>query len=470
MHRSMRPFFALALALSSLRCSPSPAPRDAATDAVVADIGTDVVARCNTDIDCSDGVFCNGVERCAPGLSSADARGCLPASPATPCLAGQMCSEAMRRCLTSCADADGDGHTDRSCGGDDCDDTDPHRFPGNAEVCAVVTGAGGTTLTRADGTHDPTHDEDCDATTVAGASSRDGDHDGDGFIDRACCNRDSSGGMHCGDDCADLAAVDGIPAAFMTHVDATNIHPSATESCDGVDSNCDGQIDEGLPRGTYYPDCDGDRYGDATATALGTACTPRQFSACNGHDAVTDNTDCDDAESRRHPGLPEVCGTVWDVGCMGADPFDRDGDHYDDRACGGTDCFDMDPALNPSTPETCNNADDNCNGLVDEGLAGCALVPCNDHGTATSMCDTSSGGCCCFEQTPLTTMVREHCQLTCACAFPTYGSATYQSSTCDGPEDCATGQVCCAGNAAAIGFRPSVCVAPGMCSGTVVVH
>ncbi|MDF1561509.1 MAG: MopE-related protein [Deltaproteobacteria bacterium] len=34
-----------------------------------------------------------------------------------------------------CTDADGDGHEDATCGGDDCDDGDPANFPGNPEVC-----------------------------------------------------------------------------------------------------------------------------------------------------------------------------------------------------------------------------------------------------------------------------------------------------------------------------------------------
>lgn len=36
----------------------------------------------------------------------------------------------------------------------------------------------------------------------------------------------------------------------------------------------------------------------------------------------------------------------------------------------GGDCDDNDPARNPSTVETCNGIDDDCDGLVDEGLAG----------------------------------------------------------------------------------------------------
>lgn len=86
---------------------------------------------CTTDADCSDHVYCNGVERCEG--SYAQAR-CVAAPVATPCMAGQTCDEAGQRCLTPRTDADGDGHNSQVTGGDDCDDNNVNRFPGNAET------------------------------------------------------------------------------------------------------------------------------------------------------------------------------------------------------------------------------------------------------------------------------------------------------------------------------------------------
>jgi len=59
-------------------------------------------------------------------------------------------------CVHKPIDRDGDGHADVACVsqfgrplGDDCDDNDPYRFPGRAEICDSMG-----------------HDEDCDATTI----------------------------------------------------------------------------------------------------------------------------------------------------------------------------------------------------------------------------------------------------------------------------------------------------------------
>jgi hypothetical protein len=317
MHRSFRLAFAVAATFLGGACTPAASHADAASgDLVPADAAdtaaTDGSIVCRRDLDCSDNVFCNGTEQCMPGAPGANANGCVAATSPSPCLAMQTCNEAMRRCDSPCdtgGDADHDGHSAMNCGGDDCDDADANRFPGNREVCAFDSAS----MTRIA----PTRDEDCNADTYADPASRDGDHDGDGFVDHACCNTDASGGMHCGDDCADIGSVAGMPASFGTTVAANNVHPSQTEVCNGVDDNCNGMIDEGLPLHDYYPDCDGDgagamTTGGAMTPALGSSCSAAQFARCMGHDAVPNNTDCDDAAANRHPGLTEVCNGVDD--------------------------------------------------------------------------------------------------------------------------------------------------------------
>ncbi len=278
--------------------------------------------QCTRDRDCSDDVFCNGVEVCAPG-AGADERGCRAATEPA-CLASQRCDERAAKCTTECeltGDADGDGARAAECGGDDCNDADGRRYPGNTEVCD-----------RED------HDEDCDPSTFG---YRDVDHDG--YPDALCCN-EGIDGMRCGNDCNDA-----LGAA----------HPSEAESCDTIDNDCDGTIDETVLE-TFHRDGDGDGFGaiDGETTL-----------ACAASDGFVANaTDCDDANANRNPGAPEVCDAL-DNDCDGAfdgPSEDDDADGFADYACGGDDCYDSDDPVaalyHPGAPETCNGWDRDCDG------------------------------------------------------------------------------------------------------------
>ena len=187
--------------------------------------------QCAADRDCSDGQFCNGIELCLPRSTNADERGCV-APNASPCQDSQTCDATNGTCVTRCElapDADADGHLAVACGGDDCDDSDPDRFPGNLEVC-----------------DDLMHDEDCSPTTFG-----DLDADSDGWYSAACCNVDGAGTLFCGDDCNDSEST---------------AHPSEAEACDGIDNDCDDAVDEGGR--VFYEDRDGDGFGSTAGVSV----------------------------------------------------------------------------------------------------------------------------------------------------------------------------------------------------------
>ncbi|MCB9627180.1 MAG: hypothetical protein H6725_07390 [Sandaracinaceae bacterium] len=328
----------------------------------VEDAGVPSDNMCERNLDCDDGLFCNGAERCAPANSSADERGCVVAE--APCLQGQTCIEASLSCRTTCSeteDADDDGHRAMVCGGDDCDDSDSGRFPGNTEVCDVDD-----------------RDEDCDPSTYGFR-----DLDGDGVGDAACCNAGTDGEPNCGRDCDDAAP---------------GVSPTGTEVCDGLDNDCDGTLDEGV-FATFYRDADGDGFGDPTVP-VAHACTEAHSDALNGFD-------CDDTDDTVRPGAAELCDGV-DNNCDGL--FERDLDHDghldpSSVCAGGTapldDCNDFRADTYAGAPELCDRVDNDCDGRIDERVDADATCSTNqvDAGFCISgscevaLCEAGAGDC-----------------------------------------------------------------------------
>lgn len=290
---------------------------------------------CTAHSECDDGVFCNGAERCIPGEPGADPRGCVLDDGA--CMPSQTCDEAAGRCVADCGaerDADGDGHESDQCGGDDCDDSDASRYPGNVEVC-------------------DDHDEDCVPATLAGT---DGDGDSDGYVSSACCGPVGDG-VECGPDCDDARA---------------DVHPGVADACGNGDEDCDGAIDED-PTLTVYPDADADGFGVSEGATMACFALP-------GYALRAD--DCDDARASVHPGGIELCNgrdddcnTMVDDAELGCDCTDGMR-----QPCGDTDVGDCsfgvqtciggrwgacDGEVAPRD-EVCGGGDEDCDGMTDE--------------------------------------------------------------------------------------------------------
>ena len=305
----------------------------------------------------------------------------------------EVCDEADNDCddsvdegvtTTYWADADADGYGDSDVPTEacelplgfsdvdaDCDDTDESVNPGAEEVVA-------------DGI-----DQDCDS---GDSCYTDGDEDGYGS------GTSTSTDLDCAD--AGEASVEGD----CDDSDA-DVNPGEDELCNGVDDDCDGDVDEddALDASTWYDDSDSDGYGDASASS----------SACDQPTGtVSDATDCDDSDADTYPGADEYCdghdddcdGDVDEDDAVDASTWyeDSDADGYGntastETACSApsgyvsddTDCDDTDADISPAGTEACNADDDDCDSTVDEGVLGTGS-DCPADSCATILADGSA--------------------------------------------------------------------------------
>ncbi|MCB9527026.1 MAG: hypothetical protein H6703_03725 [Myxococcales bacterium] len=130
------------------------------------------------------------------------------------------------------------------------------------------------------------------------------------------------------------------------------------EVCNGVDDDCDGQVDERVQN----------RCGD---------CGPEPAELCNGQD--------DDCDGRADEGALNACGGCGAVPAERCDGRDDDCDGRADEgalnACG---------ACGPVPAEVCNCEDDDCDNRIDEGGLGCPRCDCTP---AAEVCNGRDDDC-----------------------------------------------------------------------------
>ena len=236
----------------------------------------------------------------------------------------------------------------------DCNDQNAQVFPDATEVCNGK---------------DDDCDEAVDEDNALGCTThwQDGDLDTWGGATSACLCVAKPGWAAKGGDCDDAKPL---------------VNPAAIETCNGVDDDCDGQVDEAGANGCdkLYADKDADGFGPTTDSKC--LCGP------SGVWTALADGDCNDADGGIYPGALEVCDDKdnncngqLDEGVKTTFYIDNDKDGYgasfnSKDACtapagyvgSGGDCNDFNDAISPGAAETCNGIDDNCNGQADEGL------------------------------------------------------------------------------------------------------
>ncbi len=311
----------------------------------------------------------------------------------------------------SCCDGDDDGASSPACGGDDCDDTDPSRYPGAIESCDGV-------------------DNDCD-----------------GFVDEGA----DGAGASCG-------STDVGPCSFGSlQCDGSGLvceesNPPSGELCNGIDDDCDGDVDlsAGAPPADAVGTCSvppAPPSGATSPCAAGTLACSGGSVQCNGAvgpsslvDTCNVDANCDGLLTNQPDLQTDVancgsCGTNCLAGTVqsnwscvsGSCQFGscRAG-YYDNGGPGDAVAGDMKCGYACSffsSQELCNGLDDDCDGQFDNGI----VVPSTSAVCGASLAATA------FECT--TGVTRSCVGGGWQCTFP--------AGVCNAPGGCAsTVEIC----------------------------
>lgn len=205
-----------------------------------------------------------------------------------------------------------------------------------------------------------------------------------------------------------------IPVGYVLNTSDCNdanasINPNAMEICNTFDDDCDGLTNEGITFVTYFADVDGDGFGNPNNSQ--SACSPLP-------NYVTNSSDCNDANALVKPGVVELCNLIDDncngqvnEGLVFANYYlDTDLDGYGAGAAinsctpvfgnyvtNNSDCNNTNANIRPNATELCNGIDENCNNLIDDGLAFINYYIDSDGdgfgaGAATNSCSNLGAG------------------------------------------------------------------------------
>lgn len=182
------------------------------------------------------------------------------------------------------------------------------------------------------------------------------DNNCDGQIDE----NNPGGGKSCRESLQKGLCTQGEVQCKQGKLTCISTYKSQPEQCDGKDNDCDGQVDEGVKR-TFYRDKDGDKYGDSNETQQ----------SCTAPAGYTDKPgDCDDNNKDVYPGQTQYftsrrSNRSWDYNCNG-----RNDREYPKGSC-----------------------DKDCKRVSTKGFVGWYIPDCDRTGYLLKSCKKEWWGC-----------------------------------------------------------------------------